>query len=384
MKVLLIADPTSIFTAQYIDNVLRPAGAQVFLAHRDAINRAATSPYRSAYESDDVVVIADKVDATARIPKVRTLANGLVFRLALLRYGPFDVRHVHYVSPHSAQLALTNLRRSGRLVASFWGSDLLRSSEERLRSLAPLLSKADVVTASTDPMLKSLAEVFGSWVSPKLTKVHFGVPGLQCIKEVVSEEGRAGSRKALSIPEGRITLTVGYNGRVAQQHLRVMEEVSGLSAALLARVHLLLPFTYGVQSSAYRREVEQVASRLGVGFTIFDDYMDCWEQARLALSTDIYINAQTTDMFSASMQEFLYAGSVMLKGGWLDYPELDRMGSFYLTFSTFPQLREVLNEAIDGFEQLRLTSAQCNQKIADYTSWGAVADSWMALYQESG
>ena len=156
-------------------------------------------------------------------------------------------------------------------------------------------------------MLKSLAEVFGSWVSPKLTKVHFGVPGLQCIEEVVSEEGRAGSRKALSIPEGRITLTVGYNGRVAQQHLRVMEEVSGLSAALLARVHLLLPFTYGVQSSAYRREVEQVASRLGVGFTIFDDYMDCWEQARLALSTDIYINAQTTDMFSASMQEFLYA-----------------------------------------------------------------------------
>ena len=60
------------------------------------------------------------------------------------------------------------------------------------------------------------------------------------------------------------------------------------------------------------------------------------DSAMLRLSADVFILAIRTDAFSASMQEYLYAGACVLKGAWLGYPQLEDMGIELNPSATLP------------------------------------------------
>ena len=82
----------------------------------------------------------------------------------------------------------------------------------------------------------------------------------------------------------------------------------------------------------------------GLKYVILKDFLDFSEMARLWLSIDVFINAQTTDAMSASLFECIYAGVYVLNAKWLKYKELENA-----------------NITLDGFERFE----EIPQKIAE-------------------
>ena len=99
----------------------------------------------------------------------------------------------------------------------------------------------------------------------------------------------------------------------------------------------------------------------------------------LRLSADAFVLAIKTDAFSASMQEYLYAGACVLKGAWLGYPQLTDMGISLSEFTDFSEIPALLSQIMDG----RLAGLTDEQRalFPQLYSWDAVRESWLALYR---
>lgn len=99
----------------------------------------------------------------------------------------------------------------------------------------------------------------------------------------------------------------------------------------------------------------------------------------LRLCADVFILAIRTDAFSASMQEYLYAGACVLKGAWLGYPQLEDMGIELESFRDFADVPALVARAMDG----ALTGLAPEQRalFPRLYSWQAVRDSWLSLYR---
>jgi hypothetical protein len=96
--------------------------------------------------------------------------------------------------------------------------------------------------------------------------------------------------------------------------------------------------------------------------------------------TDVFIQVQRTDQLSASMLEHLYAGSVVITGGWLPYGQLTQRG---IRFWTTPSIEQLTSELIACLDQLpeRRAAVEANRDLVRrLASWSVTAPRWSALY----
>ena len=173
---------------------------------------------------------------------------------------------------------------------------------------------------------------------------------------------------------------VGYSASSAQQQKEVVETLSALPAERLKRMTLVLQQTYGENDPAYVAQTRELAARLPCQTVALTRFMGPEESAMLRLSADAFVLAIKTDAFSASMQEYLYAGACVIKGSWLDYPQLTAMGISPAEFSDFSQIPALLMQVMDG----HLTGLPDKQRalFPQLYSWDAVRESWLKLYPE--
>ena len=104
--------------------------------------------------------------------------------------------------------------------------------------------------------------------------------------------------------------------------------------------------TYGSFDDSYFKNVREAAEAMPCSTLILTDFMDGEESARLRLAADAFVLAIPTDAFSASLQEYLYAGAQVLRAGWLRYPQLEELGIETMTFTEFSQVPGMLTEAL--------------------------------------
>ena len=142
---------------------------------------------------------------------------------------------------------------------------------------------------------------------------------------------------------------------------------------------LVLQQTYGENDPDYIARTREAAGRLPCQTVVLTRYMGPEESAMLRLSADVFIQSIKTDAFSASMQEYLYAGACVLKGSWLGYPQLTEMGITLSEFASFDDVPALLEQAMDG-KLTGLTDAQ-RAKFPQLYSWDAVRESWLEMYR---
>lgn len=375
MKVLMIADGQSIFTAKYVERVLIPLGCQVTVLTSEDVPPA----FASSYASPCVRVVREvgPHQLLRRIPLVRRLS--LRFRnRSRLGGGDFDVIHVHFATLRRVRLAF--MVKGKRRVISFWGSDLLRRTPDQLGAMRGFLARVQNVTVVSTGMRMAFLRHYGDLgITPVV--LSFGVNGLDAIDRVREVESRDQALRRFEFPGDRLIVTVGYNGHAQQQHLMMLRAISGLTENLKAKLHLVLPMTYGGDES-YIQEVRTALAATGCSGTVLTQFLGEEDQARLSIATDLFIHAQTTDALSASLQEFIYAGAIVLNGSWLQYPELSEAGVNLHEFSTEEDLMRLIALIISAGasdDQWR----QVNSEAMRARSWGAVAARWAAIYENT-
>ena len=98
----------------------------------------------------------------------------------------------------------------------------------------------------------------------------------------------------------------------------------------------------------------------------------------LRLATDIFVHAQESDAFSASIQECVYGGSILINPSWIMYKEFDNVGIDYLTYNSYEQIGEYINNIID--KKVDINNSDKVHLLYDKYSWQAVKEDWLKLY----
>ena len=378
-RVLVIADSDNLWTKRHLENLVLPAGYEVvvFPIWGDG------GMYADFYREEGVTVYHDKhtLPLIRLIPRLRMWARIWANARALYKLGPFDIVHNQYLSQRDLGLGFLVARRfRARWVCGFWGSDLLRSADVALNRMRPFLRRCDIVTVHNANHVEIIRNRFGADVAAKTRTIFFGLNGYADIDAARTRCTREECRAHFGIKPGRFVVAVGYNACSAQQQLEVLKAMALMPYDRLSRITLVLQQTYNENDPEYVARVREFAGRMPCQTVALTRFMGPEESALLRLSADVFILAITTDAFSASMQEYLYAGACVIRGAWLNYPPLDEMGIRLAEFSDFAEIPALLTRAMDG----ALTGLDDRERAmlpARY-AWDAVRGDWLALYED--
>lgn len=364
MKVLLISDPDSAWTRNFVNNFLLKKDCEIWMLMQDS-----ESSY-SYYQRKGIQVLNFKGGRSCIVKNLVKLIKC---------YIKFDVINLHYVVFKRLVIALLlKIVTGGRLVLSYWGSDLLRAEDKQLVKTKELVRCADFVTFDNRDLEIKFKSLYKRNKTP-LVSAFFGLPILNIIKEKGEKEFVLSIRRKWGITDGKTIVAVGYNGIKEQQHIRVLQNIGKLSQQVKDRIIILLQMTYG-GTDEYKEKVIKEAAKTGCAYMDIQSFLTDEEVAEIRIMTDIYINAQTTDAFSGSVCENLYAGTVLINAGWLCYQEFKDFDFSYLEFKEMDEIGGLIERVIE--KGYRPNVSKNKELVWKLRSWEHCSRKWEKVYEK--
>lgn len=368
-KIVIVGNANSTFTKGYIKNVLAEKRIPITLICET------NKLFRDFYNEYGIKVIAIRENSKVeRIPVIKTL-NYLTQVGRCLKDENADLVIIHYAWPYLLRI-YPMLKLKAKTILVYWGSDLLRASSRELKKAKKAVELADHIVVLTDEMKDIFLQQYGKELSRKLSLIDFGVSAFNEIDKIQNSN----YDRSNLIGEGnaaKTTVTIGYNARPEQQHIEITKRLGNLSEEEKNRLVLIYPMTYPTGKEEYILEIKKLSEELGFKSVFLTDYMDEQGVAKLCVSTDIFIHAQTTDALSTSMIEQLYSGTVVLNGSWLHYSFLDKLGIKYKSFD-FADLPSILSQLL---KQPIQNNEYNKEKLKANCSWEKCNRLWNELFK---
>jgi glycosyltransferase involved in cell wall biosynthesis len=377
MKYLVIGDAGSIFIKQYIEYVLLDPQNEIVLIQEGGL----TDSYKEFYQKNNVKVESlwqKKWSFVQKIPRVRAMvAVPLWCNYIKKKYGEFDCVHIHGVSRSRGDLALRLRKFCRRMIVTVWGDELFRLGEKTLAKFEKYYVIADAVTVATQKMYQDFLKVYGQKYAERLSVNKFAIGLFEKIEKTKSCMNREELCRSFGIkqPE-KLAVLVGHNGRPAQRHTEITRALLELPREYAEKITLVYTMTYGVKSEQYVEEMVAEAKKIGSDFVVLRDFMDEETSARLRCVCDVLLHAQLTDAFSASIQESLYSGSVILNGSWLPYEELPNYRECMVLYDDLSQISTKLMDVIDRYEEYRTKFSANRETLRAISSREVTTKQW--------
>ncbi len=378
-RMLVIADSDALWTKRFLEHIALQAGFEVVLCpiwtHE--------GKYDDFYAQNRITVYRDQhtLPVIRHIPRVRMWARVWQNVQDLIKMGPFDVVHNHYISQRELALGYHVARHFGaRWLCCIWGSDFLRASKLDLIRMRPYLQKCYAIHGDFGLLPERIEETYGSDMTKKTRVVDFGHVGYQCIDAVRAQADHAACKAHFGIDPDSFVLCAGYSASSAQQQLRVLEQLAKLPEDTLRRITLVLQQTYCMDDPEYVEKTRAFAAALPCKTVVLTEFMNDVETAWLRLASDMFILSITTDAFCATLSEYIYAGAIVVRGDWLVYQQLIDMDIELPTFHNFDEIPEIVCKGLDG----RLTGLPQSERerFPALYSWDAVRPEWLKLYND--
>lgn len=351
MKYLVIGDAGSMHIFNFVKTVLLPRGYEVHLLTLSA--EPVRANFREFYKENGVIVhaISEKgyhgLDKKDRIHRFLNLVR----KLKLMHDVPkVDICHVHSVYKTACVMVLRNKHKFKKLILSYWGGDIEDKSPSVVKLRKKCFEYADAITVTVRETYDEFHRIYGDSFNEKLHICRFATEGLECIKKLSVEKSREDCRKTYGIKTGQICVTVGYSAYAAQHQDKCLEIISLLPASIRDKMCVIVPMQYGRYDEGYIERVHKAAEMCGTDCCILEEFVPFEISAQLAIATDIYLHLRDTDAFSNALKEHVFAGSHVIKGDWLKYPELDEMKASIESIPSFDSLGECLESAVEETE----------------------------------
>lgn len=378
-RILLITDVGSFWSKRYVENLLLPNGWEVVIFPI----WEQKGRFDEYYSENGVTVYRDThtLPVVRRVPRLRMWARIAANARALRKYGPFDVIHNHYLSQRDLALGdrVHKAFPQAKWVCSFWGSDLMRSTGVELKHMKRYLTNCDHLTVHSSLHVQRVREVFGEAIAQKTALVYFGQRIFGDIDRIRATTDKTVCKEHFGLPADKPVICLGYNASPTHKHLELLKGLKTLPEETLKGWSLVLQMTYGSFDDSYFETVREAAEALPCRTLVLTEFMDGTESAYLRLAADAFVLAIPTDAFSASLQEYLYAGARVLRAKWLRYPQLEELGIETTPFSELSQVPELLTQALchELTEDEKAKRAMLKEKY----SWENVSAGWLKLYQ---
>ncbi len=308
---------------------------------------------------------------------------GYIAKLCLLLHtyrkfkGQYAICHIHYHLKEYSDISRTIRKIGKKLVVSVWGSDFYKRNDRDRRIQKKIYTRADRIIFANEIVKKDFLDHYGHKFEKKCRILRFGLRPLDHIKKLLDED-IATSKKRLNIPPDTLIITCGSCATPNQNHNKILEALLSIEDKLPNNVLCVFPLTYG--HSEYRKKIMPLLNQAPFPIHILDNFLSEDDVARLRKMTDIMINVQEMDQLSGAMTEHLYAGSIVLAGGWLPYDIWKEKGAFFLTVNRIEELGDRIEDALMNLETYK-TKAEHNASIAfEIGNWTMNISQWISLY----
>lgn len=288
----------------------------------------------------------------------------------------YDIVDIHFYSLFYNKVIPAIKRARKPLVIMIWGSDFYRASEKDLEQKRLGFEAADIIHVESECVKADFLKKFPEY-ERKIYVVQFGLNQLEWIKKAM-ERPIILTLVGRDIFENKLIVTCGYNGSKGQQHLRMIEAINQQEHTVKQRIHIVIPFTYGGDEE-YKNQIISALDKAGVTYTILDKRLSDEQLVELRRLSQIAVNIQVTDSFSASIQENFMAGSVQIVGEWLPYEVFYNQGLFAIQTS-MDNLCDNIGHVIKNFDDCALKCKRNKEIAYQFSSWEYVLPKWAKLY----
>lgn len=372
-KITILGNADSFWLQRFVDNVSVPLKQNV------SIVSATNTKYSDYYSKNGIQVITTKPMKKgllgSRFDAIRTTLNTV---RAIKNQKP-DIIHIHYAYPYILRI-IPYIGKKRKTIVTFWGSDLLRANKAEIELINKTSREVDALVVGAEDLYSRLIEI-NTELEHKTSLIRMGLTAFDNIDAKRESADDCRTRLIGNQHEGKTIITVGYNAGRAQQHINVIRSLAEMPDTLKSKIVIVLPLTYQNEDINYHEEIKKELGKAHITNVLLTEFMNDDQIAELCLSTDIFINAQTTDAISASMLEHFYAGSIVLNGKWLKYEFLENNNIEAITFDSFAELCEIIERLLLGREKRENLNRDINA-LKENFSWEASRDLWKQLYSE--
>ena len=310
------------------------------------------------------------------IPKNRTtifILRNLCYKLILKAVQKdYDVLDIHFFSRPYVRF-LKAYKKPYKL--TIWGSDFYRENFLWNEKKRVVYKAASVIQVETITVKKDLIK-YESSLSNKIMVCNFGV---DILDEIEKNKNSKYINKLIPNKKNQIVVTCGYNGGIAQQHIKILDQLNKLDAEIKGKLFLCIPATYGL-SSSYAEEIENVLKSMAIDYCIIKNRLSEHEIAKLRLETDVVINMQTSDSLSSSLLEHLFAGNVLLLGEWLPTDTYNNYDIYYHTVNE-DNLTKKMSYVVQNLSAEKERSQGNYEKIKSFATWSSVNARQFEIYK---
>ena len=287
----------------------------------------------------------------------------------------YDLVNVHLWNRNSFFLYPFYRIISPKLMISPWGSDVYRINAFDKLIAKLCYHKVDYISVAPIKFRDDIATLFNV-PDGKFVNLGFGSDTIDAInaqKKLSKEE----AKKKLGLEDSYI-ITCGYNASISQNHHKLLDAIEKIQSQLPENLCLVFPFTYG-GTELYKKEIKQRLETCGIHYIMYTNFLSLDKLVALRKSSDIFIHMQSSDAYSASVQEYLLCDTAVINATWLRYPTLEKYGKPYKQIDTFEQLPNSILEILSG--DFPVISSKLKLEIIN-NGWNEKAKYWMNFYIE--
>lgn len=381
MKYLVVGDAASMHIYNFVKTVLLPRGYEVHLLTLST--ERIKEKYREFYLEKGVFLhsLAEKnYKNLGKKDKLHRILNLIRKFFLWVEIPKIDICHIHSVYKTSVMMSLVNRFKYKKLIASYWGGDIEDRTGNIVRVREKCFKRAEVITVTVQQTLNDFREIYGNAYDDKLMVCRFATDGINCINKISKTATREECRQSYGIPDNKICITCGYSAYREQHQDRIIKELTKLPKELKEKIFVIVPMQYGrMTDTEYLSAVAAAAESADFDCVVLREFVPFEMSARLAVATDIYLHLRDTDAFSNALKEQVYAGSLVIKGDWLKYIELEEMKAPIISIPDFDSLEKTVETCLKNLtlsKKIQLFEPIYELYSADsvVSQWGAVID----------
>ncbi len=287
----------------------------------------------------------------------------------------YDIVQFLFVNSVESFLVCKIAPKTTRIISTFYGSDLLRAKDFDKLLLRRVLERSNCITLGSENMIQAFEETFKGNYLDKCVKADLGSNNAPILAAQIDHLDKIECKRRFGIPEKKLSVFCGYNGRREHRHIQIIDELMKMDQSIKEKVCLVFHCGYEL-ADTYKSELIQKAEESGIEYVMISDYLKGIELAKVRKAADIMLNLQISDALSNSMMENIYAGAVVIKGKWLDYPDLDKAGVFTVSIDDMDELPSYVTRITQQFGEYVSKCSMNKAPCLRLMSWDTYKEIW--------
>jgi hypothetical protein len=291
----------------------------------------------------------------------------------------YQIIHVLYCIQDLMIVGKALRKATPRLILTVFGSDFMQLDGWKHRFMRKVYVSADFITTNNTQSIEKIRTTYGIPGS-RMKLCRFGFSNLNEIRKLQGISKQE-SRRQLGIPGDKTVVCIGYNYDPIQQHLPVLQSIieNNSLMSMQEKLFFIIPMTYGTDA-AYRCKLLQALQNFPFRHMTIEQFLSTEDLAHLRRATDILVQVQQSDSFSASTQEHMFAGNLLITGKWLPYGDLEQAGIYFRNIGGAEEAGAELSWCLGNLES-ELEKCRANSdSIYMLSSWESNIGSWADLY----